>query len=121
MKKRKVCIMLVFIAIIIVILSIITSYHYFKIYNPLVALQGLYQVVVSEKEYVQIQDYPKVIIADSDMMLEDYMQELGYYEIIINEVSDGDESCIREFQIAENQAYIMQKDYKYYSLWEWRE
>lgn len=121
MQKRKVGITLVTIVVIIAILSIITSYHYFKIYNPLVVLKGLYQVVVSEKDYVQIQDYPRVIIANSDMLLEDYMQELGYYEIIINEVSDGDESYIREFQIAENQTYVMQKDYKYYSLWEWRE
>lgn len=117
MKKKFILILILIVALITVTLSIITSYHYFHIFNPLVVSKGLYQVVVSEKDYVQIKDYPKVIIANSDMLLEDYMQELGYSEIKTDEA----DSCIREFQIAEHQTYISQKDYKYYSLWEWRE
>lgn len=77
-------------------------------------------MILFEKEYVQIQDYPKVIVANPNTLLEDFMQELGYIEAHIDYPMDSHDERLREFQIVEHQEYIIQIDHKHYSVWQWR-
>lgn len=113
--------MIIIIFLFVFIISSITiSYDKYKVYNPLAVLTGLAQVVLMEKEYVQIQKYPKVIIASPNTMLEDFMQELGYVETEIDDPMDVHDKRLHEFQLAEHQIYVLQINRKHYSVWIWR-
>lgn len=71
---------LVFIPLIIIILTagMIISYKEFRIWNPFVLLNGIVRVSALGEEYYEIQEYPKIIIANKNLKLEDYMRNIGY-------------------------------------------
>lgn len=122
MRKRIKILIIIIIVLLVCMIGLVTvSYRKFKVYNPLAVLRGLGQVTLMKKEYVQIQQYPKVIIADSNILLEDFMKESGYTEIEIDDPMGVHDKHLREFQIAEHKNYILQISCKFYSVWIWRE
>lgn len=119
-KRTKTMLIIIVFLLIFNVSSITISYSIFKVYNPLAAINGLAQVALMEKEYVQIQKYPKVIIADPNTSLEDFMHKSGYIETVIDDPMGVHDRRLHEFQLAEHQIYILQISCKYYSIWQWR-
>ena len=50
--------------------SMIISYKEFRIWNPFVPLNGIVRVSALGEEYYEIQEYPKIIIANKKLKLE---------------------------------------------------
>lgn len=115
-KKIKRIILIFILILLIAILSVIISYKTFKIYNPFVPLKGIFEIVTVKEDYVQICEYPKVIVANKNTSLKDYMTELGYSETN-TELSD---KFIHEFTLAEHQEYVEEIIKKHYAIWIWR-
>lgn len=62
-KKAKIIIVQFLLLIVVIGLSSFISYYKFSVLNPLSTARGLFQILFTEKEYVEIQKYPKVILA----------------------------------------------------------
>ena len=120
MKKIKVLIVITLLLIIIVS-SFYISYEKFKVYNPISVSNGLIQVVLFYKDYVQIQDYPKVIIANSDFKLVEYMKESDYSKLVIDDSKYHLDGLLYSFYIAEHIEIIEEYDNKYYLVWKWND
>lgn len=112
---------LVFIPIIILFLtsSMIISYKEFRIWNPFVPLNGLVRVSVLGEEYYEIQEYPKVIIANKNFKLVHYMKNLGYESIETNK--DSVLENIHEFKLGESSSFVEVIKHINFYVWMWRE
>lgn len=98
-------------------ISILISLEKFNVENPFSVAIGLYKITFTDTEYVEIQEYPKVIIAKPDNagdLLYKYMEEKGYIE------SDRFGAII-EFTQAESMNLVEFSVNGYYSLWKWNE
>ena len=112
---------LVFIPLIIIFLtaSMIISYKEFRIWNPFVPLSRIVRVSVLGEEYYEIQEYPKIIIANKNFKLEDYMRNLGY-----EPVETGNDSIlenIHEFKASESDSFVEVTEHINFYVWAWRE
>lgn len=115
MAKKKMLVISLSIVIILCIVSFI-SYSKFNVINPLSTASGLIQIVFTDKKYVEIQKYPKVIVAKPDTSLKDYMEELGF-----EEDTDSQMGALFRFKNKDSAQYIMYSVNKYFSKWNWQE
>ena len=67
---------------VILLVSCLLSYTTFGISNPFLAASGYFQITVLNKEFVEIQASPKVVIAQPDgRVFIKYMESLGFTEL----------------------------------------
>lgn len=105
--------------VIVVAISIFISMSKFSVTNPVSVISGLYQICFTDTEYVEIQEYPKVMIAkqtSSNDLLIEYMESQGY-----SEKEEGRLGSVLEFIQAEHIEYVEFSVNGFYSLWKWRE
>ena len=120
-KKNKSIILLISIIVLIVGFCTIISGDVFGVYNPLRVTNGFIQVRILNKDYYEIQEYPKVMIANKDFNLVDYMKNLGWTYV---ETIDDDKLVmenIYEFKYKEIEAFVEVIQHKNYYIWKWRE
>lgn len=120
-KKNKSIILLISIIVLIVVFCTIISGDVFGVYNPLRVTNGFIQVRILNKDYYEIQEYPKVMIANKDLNLVDYMKNLGWTYV---ETIDADKLVmenIYEFKYKEIEAFVEVIQHKNYYIWKWRE
>ena len=120
-KKNKSIILLISIIVLIVGFCTIISGAVFGVYNPLRVTNGFIQVRILNKDYYEIQEYPKIMIANKDLNLVDYMKNLGWTYV---ETVDADKLVtenIYEFKYKEIEAFVEVIQHKNYYIWKWRE
>ncbi len=113
LMKPKKKVLWILIAIFLVIN--LSLYGVFGDYKPLTISKGFIQVIILDKEYYEIQEYPKIMIANKDMNLIDYMKNLGW------EYVETTDENIHEFKYKDIMAYVEVIDHKNYYIWKWRE
>ena len=74
MKHKKKMLRLLFTIFLMINLRL---YGVFGECMPLAISKGFIQVFILDKEYYEIQEYPKIMIANKDMNLFDYMKNKG--------------------------------------------
>lgn len=120
-KKNKSIILLISIIVLIVVFCTVISGGVFGECNPLRVINGLIQVRILDKDYYEIQEYPKIMIANKDLSLVDYMKNLGWTYV---ETVDADKLVmenIYEFKYKEIEAFVEVIQHKNYYIWKWRE
>ena len=120
-KKIKRIILLTTIIVLIAVFCTVISGGVFGECNPLRVINGLIQVRILDKDYYEIQEYPKVMIANKDLNLVDYMKNLGWTYV---ETIDADKLVmenIYEFKYKEIEAFVEVTQHKNYYIWKWRE
>lgn len=95
--------------------SCLVSYLKFDTANPLSAASGFIQITVLDKDYVEIQGYPKVILAQpSDTLFVEYMESRGFTEIEEERLG-----ALRVFTNGEEKEAIMYSQNAYFAKWVW--
>lgn len=120
-KKIKRIILLATIIVLIAVFCTVISGDVFGVYNTLRVTNGFIQVRILNKDYYEIQEYPKVMIANKDLNLVDYMKNLGWTYV---ETVDADKLVmenIYEFKYKEIEAFVEVIQHKNYYIWKWRE
>lgn len=120
-KKIKRIILLATIIVLIAVFCTVISGGVFRECNPLSVINGFIQVRILNKDYYEIQEYPKVMIANKDLNLVDYMKNLGWTYV---ETVDADKLVmenIYEFKYKEIEAFVEVIQHKNYYIWKWRE
>lgn len=120
-KKIKRIILLATIIVLIAVFCTVISGGVFRECNPLSVINGFIQVRILNKDYYEIQEYPKVMIANKDLNLVDYMKNLGWTYV---ETIDADKLVmenIYEFKYKEIEAFVEVIQHKNYYIWKWRE
>ena len=114
-KTRKILITILVVAIVIIALlgSSLISYVTFNVGNPFSATIGFFQIAVLDKDYVEISESPKVVLAQPNAdILTDYMESRGFTEIeqmgAMHTYSNGDKTEMIHFSMN-----------KYWSKWIW--
>ena len=115
-KKTKIGIALIVVLVIGIGISILISTTLFGVSNPFVVANGLFQITFTDTEYVEIQSYPKVILAKPGVSLESYMESQGFTENTEEQLG-----ALRVFEQAEHQQYVVQSVNKYFAKWHWNE
>lgn len=116
MVKNKIMIGVVILIIAVISVGSFVSFSKFGVFNPFSTANGLFQIVFSEKEYIEIQAYPKVIVAKPNVSLEDYMQKKGLEEDVENQLG-----ALRRFHNNDMAQYILYSTNHYFSKWRWQE
>ena len=120
-KKNKSIILLTTIIVLIAVFCTVISGNVFGVYNPLSVTNGFIQVRILNKDYYEIQEYPKIMIANKDLNLVDYMKNLGWTYV---ETIDADKLVmenIYEFKYKEIEAFVEVIQHKNYYICKWRE
>ena len=120
-KKIKSIILLTTIIVLIAVICTVISGGVFGECNPLRVINGFIQVRILDKDYYEIQEYPKIMIANKDLNLVDYMKNLGWTYV---ETIDADKLVmenIYEFKYKEIEAFVEVTQHKNYYIWKWRE
>lgn len=120
-KKNKSIILLISIIVLIAVFCTVISGGVFRECNPLSVINGFIQVRILDKDYYEIKEYPKVMIANKDLNLVDYMKNLGWTCV---ETVDADKLVmenIHEFKYKEIEAFVEVSKHKNYYIWKWRE
>lgn len=120
-KKIKRIILLATIIVLIAVFCTVISGGVFRECNPLSVINGFIQVRILNKDYYEIQEYPKIMIANKDLNLVDYMKNLGW---TYAETIDADKLVmenIYEFKYKEIEAFVEVIQHKNYYIWKWRE
>ena len=115
-KKRIVISAFVTVLLLAVLLgSCFISYLKFDTVNPFSAVNGFVQVVVGGEDYVEIQDSPKVIIAqpNKELFIE-YMESRGFTEVEIEEMGS-----LYYFGNSEGMEAVFYSQNAYFSKWTW--
>ena len=113
MKHRK--LLLVVLAVVLIYgAAAFASYAKFHVVNPISAAAGLTQILLTEKEYMEIQDDPKVILAQPDASLDDYMEEQG-----MTRADDEQMGAISVFHNGDYREYVQYSVNGYFSRWSW--
>ena len=118
MKPKKKVLWILFAIFLVINLSL---YGVFGDYKPLTISKGFIQVIILDKDYYKIQEYPKIMIANKDLNLVDYMKDLGWTYV---ETVDADKLVmenIYEFKYKEIEAFVEVIQHKNYYIWKWRE
>ena len=115
-KVKKFVIILI-VAVLFLGIGSIISYSNFRVANPFLSASALYKVLFTETEYVQLQEYPQVLIAKPDGSLDEYMLEKGDYK----ELEEAQQGALHIYSNGDSMDYIMVSVNKYFSLWSWRE
>lgn len=96
----------------------VASHAKLGVSNPIAAAGGIAQVALLDEDVVEIQGYPKVIIASPDASLEEHMAAEGYAEL-----EDERMGSIRVFATypgGDFKSYVEDTGNACYSLWKWR-
>lgn len=113
MKHRK--LLLIVLAVVLIYgAAAFASYAKFHVVNPISAAAGLTQILLTEKEYAEIQDDPKVIPAKPEASLDDYMEEQGMIR-----ADDEQMGAISVFHSGDYREYVQYSVNGYYSAWSW--
>lgn len=115
-KKRIVISAFVAVLLIVALLgSCLVSYLKFDTANPFSAASGFIQITVADKDYVEIQRSPKVILAQpDDTLFVEYMQSRGFTEI-----EEERMGALRVFTNGEEREWIMYSQNGYFAKWTW--
>jgi len=113
--KNKILIVVIVLIALIGIGSFI-SFSKFGVSNPFSTANGLFQVVYTEKEFIEIQKYPKVIVSKPNVSLQDYMQNKGFQEDVENQ-----SGALHIFHNNDISQYVRISTNKYFSKWRWQE
>ena len=117
-RSRRIVIAILVSAILIVALlgSCFISYSAFNTGNPFSAASGLFQITVLNKEYVVIQESPKVVIAQPNgQVFIDYMESRGFTEI-----EEEQMGSMRVFTNGKEKEWVMYSINGNYSKWCWQ-
>jgi hypothetical protein len=114
-KARKILVIVVVLIVVLCMASFI-SYSKFNVLNPFSTVSGLIQIVFTDKEYIEIQKYPKVVIANPNASLQDYMKSLGFQEDTENQMGN-----LRRFKNNDAAQYVRYSMNQYFSKWRWQE
>lgn len=118
MKPRIKVFRILFAIFLIINLSL---YGVFGEYNPLTISKGFIEVVILDKEYYEIQEYPKIMIANKDMNLLAYMKNKGRKYVKTTDENKLMMENIHEFKYKDLIEYVEVIDHKKYYIWKWRE
>ena len=116
-KSRNILITIIVVAGLIIALlgSSLLSYVTFNVGNPFSASIGYFQVTVLDKDYVEISEEPKVMLAQPNMnILINYMKSRGF-----TEVEDEQMGAILVFTNGEQKEWVHYSVNKYCSKWYW--
>lgn len=116
-KKKSILILFIIAAILIVglLVSCLVSYLKFDTANPFAAANGYIQIVYNDKEYVEIQSSPKVMLSQpNDLLLKEFMESRGYTEIEEERLGG-----LRVFSNGTDKEWIMYSQNAYFSKWAW--
>ena len=116
-SRRIVIATLVSAALIIILLgSCFISYSKFSTGNPFSVASGYFQITILDKEYVEIQRSPRVVLAQpSEEILINYMESRGFTEIEEEQLG-----AIHVFSNGEEKEWIWYSVNGYYSKWRWQ-
>lgn len=114
-KLLKIIIPVVMIGMLLLVLSI-ASVVQFNVANPFAVVSGLYQIIVANQQYAEIQAYPKVVIAKPGIDLESYMAANGF-----SENKEEQLGALRVFENSDAKQYVLCSANKYYLKWHWNE
>lgn len=120
-KKNKSIILLISIIVLIAVFCTVISGGVFRECNPLSVINGFIQVRILNKDYYEIQEYPKVMIANKDLNLVDYMKNLGWTYLETIDANKLVMENIYEFKYKEIEAFVEVTQHKNYYIWKWRE
>ena len=120
-KKNKSIILLVTIIVLIAVFCTIISGDVYGECNPLRVINGFIQVCILNKDYYEIQEYPKIMIANKDLNLVDYMKNLGWTYVETIDANKIVMENIHEFKYKELEAFVEVMEHKNYYIWKWRE
>ena len=120
-KKIKRVILLATIIVLIAVFCTVISGGVFGECNPLRVINGFIQVCILDKDYYEIQEYPKVMIANKDLNLVDYMKDLGWTYVKTVDADKLVMENIYEFKYKEIEAFVEVMEHKNYYIWKWRE
>jgi cell division protein YceG involved in septum cleavage len=116
-KKVKILIIIIFCSLTMVASSCFIFYREFnRLNDPIMAGIELIKLVITNKDYIIIQENPKVIIAKSDNafnILVEYMMDQG-----LQYTEQLGAAIIFENDLSEKQILSFHKN-RYYSIWEW--
>ena len=115
-KSRNILITTLVVAILIIALlgSSLISYVTFSVANPFSAAIGFFQIIVLDKDYVEISELPKVVLAQPNVdFLTDYMESRGFTEI-------DQMGAMRTYSNGETTEMILFNMNKYCSKWVWQ-
>ena len=118
MKRKKYLLLLLLLGCIIVS-SILLSYRYIGIYNPLSVSVGLVDVVFLKNDYRQIQNEPKVVISNNHFDIERYMESIPY-EAEFDGAYELNNQTIYVFNVGEGQEIVEQVEKANFKIWKWR-
>lgn len=121
LKKIKLIILLTIIINLIAVFLIMFSRCVCRECNPLSISKGFIQVFILDKDYYKIQEYPKIMLANKDMNLIDYMKNLGWEYVETTDENKLVMENIHEFKCEDFMAYVEVIDHKNYYIWKWRE
>jgi len=115
-KKRIVISAFVAVLLLVVLLgSCFVSYLKFDTANPFSAASGFIQITVADKEYVEIQSSPKVIIAQpNEELFIEYMESRGFSEVEREQIGS-----LRYFANDEGMEAVFYSQNAYFSKWTW--
>lgn len=95
--------------------SCLVSYLKFDTANPFSAAISFIKITVVDKDYVEIQSFPKVILAQpDDTLFVEYMQSRGFTEI-----EEKRMGALRVFTNGEEKEWIMYSVNGYFAKWTW--
>ncbi|MDO4398553.1 MAG: hypothetical protein Q4C21_09145 [Oscillospiraceae bacterium] len=115
-SRRIVVAALVSVILITVLLgSCLISYAKYNTRNPFSVVSGYFQITVLDKEYVEIQNSPKVVLAQPNgEIFINYMESRGFIE-----VEDERMGAMLVFTNGEEKELIFYSVNGYYSKWCW--
>lgn len=114
-KYKKILISIV-VLILLLVLATFISFSKFNVANSFAVANGLFQVILTNKQYAEIQEYPNVILAKPDVSLKSYMEGQGYTENAEEQLG-----AVRVFEQAEHQQCVVLSVNKYFAKWHWNE
>ena len=115
-KSRIILITTLVVAILIIALlgSSLISQVTFNVKNPFSAAIGLFQIAVLDKEYVEISESPRVVLAQPNAdILTDYMESRGF--TITDQMG-----AMRTYSNGETTEMILFNMNRYCSKWVWQ-
>ena len=117
-RSRRIVTVTIVSAILVVALlgSCFVSYAAFYTANPFSVVSGCFQITVLNKEYVELQASPKVVIAQPDArVLTDYMAARGFAEIEAEQMG-----AMRIFSNGNEKVLVLYSVNGNYAKWRWQ-
>lgn len=108
--------------LIIIVFSSIISYRCTGVYNPISSLIGYIDIVFLDKDYKEVQTNPystKIVFANSDYTLEDYMLK-NPQNPTYDHTSKIQGQTLYIFDFKVYQEIIEQTEMKNFLIWRWR-